>query len=69
MVKLMKYYIGIDIGGTNTKLGLISQNGQVVKSCVFPTQSKDGFDILPALPDFSKKNNFPGNGDIPLSHH
>lgn len=46
MVKLMKYYIGIDIGGTNTKLGLISQNGQVVKSCVFPTQSKDGFDIF-----------------------
>jgi glucokinase len=34
-----KYAVGIDIGGTNTKLGLININGKVDKFCSFPTEA------------------------------
>ncbi len=42
----MKKYIGIDIGGTSAKLGLISSNGVVMQKGSFPTagiNSKDQF--------------------------
>src|SRR5688572_27523272 len=35
----MKYYAGIDIGGTNTVLGIIDDNGHVVETMEFSTKS------------------------------
>ncbi len=31
------YYIGIDIGGTNIKIGVISKDWEIIKICKFPT--------------------------------
>lgn len=39
----MKFYIGIDIGGTNTKVGIIDENGLIHASDHFKTHSKNGF--------------------------
>ena len=36
--------LGIDIGGTNTKIGLIDKMGHVISSHVFPTESNQGLD-------------------------
>lgn len=33
------YYIGIDIGGTNIKIGIISKDWEIIKICKFPTGS------------------------------
>ncbi|MCX8034416.1 MAG: ROK family protein [Thermodesulfovibrio sp.] len=41
------YYIGIDIGGTNTKIGLVSKDYQLITLCKFPTPN----DIINALFD------------------
>jgi glucokinase len=38
-------YIGIDIGGTNTVIGLIKNNGQYLKKLEFPTNSTKQFDV------------------------
>src|SRR6187549_1224546 len=37
----MNYFAGIDIGGTNTTLGIISENGKVVETYQFCTRSYD----------------------------
>ena len=34
----MQYSIGIDIGGTGTKYGLVNRQGQVLKCASIPTQ-------------------------------
>lgn len=34
------YYIGIDIGGTNIKIGIISKDWEIIKLCKFPTGSE-----------------------------
>jgi len=34
----MKHLIGIDIGGTNTELGIVAENGQVLQKTNFKTQ-------------------------------
>ena len=26
----MKYYVGIDLGGTNTKIGLVDEKGNII---------------------------------------
>ena len=39
----MKYAIGIDIGGTNTKLGVVDEKGTVIKRHEFKTTDYDGF--------------------------
>jgi glucokinase len=39
------YYLGIDIGGTNTKIGLISEDYKIITLCKFPT----GNNILNSL--------------------
>lgn len=33
------YYIGVDIGGTYTKIGLVSEEWKVIKICKFPTDN------------------------------
>lgn len=33
------YYIGVDIGGTNIKIGVISEEWKVIKLCKYPTGS------------------------------
>jgi len=38
----MKVFAGIDIGGTNMKIGLVSENGQVLDETVLPTFRDQG---------------------------
>lgn len=38
----MKYYIGIDLGGTNTKIGILDIDGNILKSTVIKTLSSEG---------------------------
>lgn len=38
----MKYYIGIDLGGTNTKIGLLDADGNILKSTIIKTLSSEG---------------------------
>ncbi len=33
----MKYRIGIDLGGTNIKVGLVNENNQIVGKKIVPT--------------------------------
>ena len=39
----MKYAIGIDIGGTNTKLGVVDEKGTVIKRHDFKTTDYKNF--------------------------
>ncbi|MCB0609401.1 MAG: ROK family protein [Lewinellaceae bacterium] len=41
-----KLALGIDIGGTSTKLALIDEKGRLVNSAAFPTQAKSGADAF-----------------------
>jgi len=45
----MQYAIGIDIGGTNTKLGLVTQDGVIHKSTSFSTRAAHDFDSYAKL--------------------
>ena len=38
----MKYYIGIDLGGTNIKGALVNENGEIVKQNTCPTHAEQG---------------------------
>ena len=38
----MKYAIGIDLGGTNLKIGLVNKNGKVIGDKKFPTKGYKG---------------------------
>jgi predicted NBD/HSP70 family sugar kinase len=38
----MSYYIGIDIGGTATKHGILTQAGHIVEKSSYPTPASDG---------------------------
>ncbi|MBR8700883.1 MULTISPECIES: ROK family protein [unclassified Fusobacterium] len=38
----MSYYVGIDIGGTNVKLGILDECGQILKKKSIKTESKKG---------------------------
>lgn len=40
------YYIGIDVGGTGIKAGVVSQDGKILKSCAIPTQKDADYKIL-----------------------
>ena len=52
----MKWIIGIDLGGTSTKLGLFDQNGTLVEKWQLPTERSDhGKRILPNLAYSSKQ--------------
>ena len=37
----MNYYVGIDLGGTNTKIGILNIEGEIFKSTVIKTLSSD----------------------------
>ena len=39
----MKYYVGIDLGGTNTKLGLVDESGNIIFTTIAKTDSIEGF--------------------------
>ncbi|WP_286034207.1 ROK family protein [Fusobacterium necrogenes] len=38
----MDYYVGIDLGGTNTKIGILNIDGKIFKSTVIKTLSSEG---------------------------
>jgi ROK family protein len=40
----MKYYAGIDLGGTNTKIGLVDEDGNIIFTTIVKTDSKEGFE-------------------------
>ena len=42
----MKYYIGIDIGGTNIKYGILTEQGQIITQGLAKTMRDDGEDII-----------------------
>ena len=39
----MKYYVGIDLGGTNTKIGLVDEQGNIIFTTIVKTDSMEGF--------------------------
>ncbi|MGL5982017.1 MAG: ROK family protein, partial [Cetobacterium sp.] len=40
----MKYFVGVDIGGTNSKIGLLNDEGNILKSTSIKTDSSEGVD-------------------------
>ncbi len=40
----MNYYVGIDLGGTNTKIGLVDEGGNIIFTTIVKTDSMDGFE-------------------------
>lgn len=40
----MKYFIGVDIGGTNSKIGIVDKEGEILKSVSIKTESINGVD-------------------------
>ncbi len=41
-VKRLKFSIGVDLGGTNIKFGLVTQDGKILKRLSIPTQANEG---------------------------
>lgn len=39
-----KYAIGVDLGGTKVKLGIVSSEGRIIKKIAIPTLAKEGVD-------------------------
>ena len=42
----MKYYIGIDLGGTNIKGALVNEQGEIVKQNTCPTHTEQGVEAV-----------------------
>lgn len=40
----MDYYVGMDLGGTNTKIGLLDKEGNIIFSIIVKTESYEGFE-------------------------
>lgn len=40
----MSYYVGIDLGGTNTKIGLVDAEGNIIFTTIVKTDSKEGYE-------------------------
>ncbi len=40
------YYIGVDLGGTNTAVGLVKENGELILKKSVPTDSKDTANLV-----------------------
>lgn len=40
------YYIGIDVGGTGIKAGVVAESGKIIKSCAIPTQKDADYKVL-----------------------
>jgi glucokinase len=46
MTKTEKYAIGVDLGGTNIKIGIVSNKGKLVKSISIKTEADGGPKIV-----------------------
>ena len=46
MTKKEKYAVGVDLGGTNIKLGLVSQSGKIVRKTSVETKADEGPDAV-----------------------
>lgn len=53
MDKKVSYALGVDIGGTNTKIGIIDSNGEIDEFVSFPTQA-NGKDPKPFIKRLNK---------------
>ena len=42
----MKYYLGIDLGGTNIAIGIVDENAQIVEQHSVPTRSQRSFEAI-----------------------
>ena len=42
MADTEKYAIGVDLGGTSVKLGIVSQQGKIIKKTAVETKAEDG---------------------------
>lgn len=42
----MRVIAGVDIGGTNTKLGLVTENGTIIKRFRFSTKASDSYEVF-----------------------
>lgn len=40
------YYIGVDIGGTGIKVGIVAENGEIICKQSAPTQASEGYEVL-----------------------
>lgn len=40
------YYIGVDVGGTGVKAGVVTKKGKIIKSCAMPTQRDADYKVL-----------------------
>lgn len=50
------YYIGIDLGGTNIAVGIVDQNGKILKKVSTPTPSLTDYkEVIKCMAEFSKK--------------
>lgn len=62
------YNIGIDIGGTNTVIGLVRQDGEIIEQSIIPTKSHSEFELyIESLVEvltniLSSQNNIKGIG-------
>lgn len=43
----MNYLLGVDIGGTTVKIGIISENGEIISKWEIPTKKGDQIDQIP----------------------
>ena len=46
MTKKEKYAVGVDLGGTNIKVGLVSQSGKIVRKTSVETKAEEGPDAV-----------------------
>ena len=53
----MNYYVGIDLGGTNTKIGVVDKEGNKIFTTTMKTDSIDGYEIsLDRISNILKEN-------------
>ena len=53
----MNYYAGIDLGGTNTKIGVVDKEGNKIFTTTMKTDSIDGYEIsLDRISNILKEN-------------
>ncbi len=61
----MKRYIGLDLGGTNIKAGLVDETGQVVVETSSPTQASDGPEaVVGRMLELAEQVATEGGGDL-----
>ncbi|MDR3609827.1 MAG: ROK family protein [Ignavibacteriaceae bacterium] len=46
MITQSSYAVGVDLGGTNIKLGIVSEKGKIIKKTVVPAKAEDGPDMV-----------------------